>query len=465
MLPGVLSRGIGFFLLPLYTRILSPADYGVFDLFVIVGGFVSLTVAMEISQAIARFYPDAKKTGQGPHYASTGLWFSVLMYGLFLCVALPFSRELSLLISGVEGYEVAFRLALAYFFVNGVFLYVQSQLRWDLKSRQFAVTSMIVTVVTTVTSVFLAWFLSMGLSGILLGMISGVLLGGGYGLFQLRGTFFPYMNAAMLKEMLSFSLPLVPSGIFVFITYYADRIMINHYLGLDEVGIYGVGFRIASVIGLLIAGFQGALTPLVFNSYKNPETPSHIATIFQIFVALSLVIFTGLSLFAQEALVLMTTEPFYAAAPLVPLMVSSALLSAMYVFAPGISIAKKTHLIVWINLIAACINILMNVIFIPIWGVLGAAFSTFFANCAIFIMYMYFSQKYYTVPHDWRRIITVAALCGTIVLILAAFLPSEFSLSIFLVKISALVSVLFILYWSRIVDVGHILDVWRRDAA
>ena len=157
--------------------------------------------------------------------------------------------------------------------------------------------------------------------------------------------------------------------------------MINYYLSLEEVGLYGIGYRLASVSTLVLVGFQMALTPLVYKHYHEPETPHQLATIFRTFLAIAVVIFLILSLFADVALWILTTPAYYAASQVVVFLVPAILLSQMYIFAPGIGIAKKTHLFVWINAGGAILNIFFNWMLIPRVGYVGAGIATLMGVC------------------------------------------------------------------------------------
>jgi O-antigen/teichoic acid export membrane protein len=245
------------------------------------------------------------------------------------------------------------------------------------------------------------------------GMITGAFVGCIYGQWYLRNSFRFRFNWACLKEMLLFSAPLVPSGIAVFLSFYVDRMMINYYLSLDAVGLYGIGFRLASIVGLVMVGFQGALTPLVYSYYRREQTPQDIASIFRFFIAFSLVVFLAIGLFSQEILWLMTTPAYYTAASLVIYLVPAILLSNMYIFTPGIGIAKKTHLILWINLGGAILNIVLNWLLIPSFGTTGAAIAKLLGYACIFAAYMFFSQRLYHVPHNWVPLsLSVVSIAG-----------------------------------------------------
>jgi len=400
-IPSFFSRGIALILIPLYTRVLSPADYGALDLLLVFASLINLTIALEISQGVARFFSSEPNLESKQRYGQTAFLFTVACYSFFLAVTSLYSEELSLVVMATNKFESEFQIGLFYIWANGIFILVHNQFRWALRSKRYALTSLISSFITAIVSVWLAYFLSWGLKGLLYGMLTGVTVGCLYSLYYLHYLLKFQFDSKKLKDMLAFSSPLVLSGIAVFLSMYIDRIMINHFLSLSDVGLYGVAFRLASVVGLVMVGFRGALTPLIYKHYKEASTPQQLALIFRVFIAIALLFLLLLSLFSQEILELLVTESYYSIAPLMVLLASAILLSNMYIFSPGISIEKKTHLILWVNVVGALLNIMLNWIFIPLWGLSGAAFATLLGYCCSFCMYMMLGQYYYYIPHNW----------------------------------------------------------------
>jgi O-antigen/teichoic acid export membrane protein len=410
MVPAVVSRGLAIILVPLYTRALSPADFGSLDLLVVFATLVKLTVALEVSQAVARFYAAEPGAGRRVAYASTSWWFTVLTYSLFALAALWQAESLADLVMGRGGMASAFRIGVLYIWASGLFFLIQNQLRWELRSVPYAVTSGIMTIVTAAGALVAIYALGLGLEGLLWGMAAGAAAGAAYGLSRLQGSYRWRFDVAALREMLAFSLPLVPASIAVFVNTFADRLMVNHLLSVDAVGVYGIGFRIASVVGLVMVGFQAALTPLVYTYYRERDTPAILARIFRVFVAFALLLSLGLVLFAHEILAFMAPPAYASGASVIALLVPSVLLAQMSIFTPGIVIARKTHLILAITVAAAAANIMLNWLLIPVLDIDGAALATLLANAGAFAAYLVWSQRLYPVPH--RLLALGAAVAG-----------------------------------------------------
>jgi len=456
-IPTFFSRGLSFLLIPLYTRVLSPEDYGTLDLLLVFASFVNVTVALEVSQGVARFYRSESSAESKVAYASSGLWFTVFCYGLFLAVSLYFSEKLATFVMGDVSKETAFRIGVIYIFFNGIYQLIANQARWELKSSKYALISFVMSLLTAMVSVYLAYFLVWGLHGLLIGLTLGSVGGLFTGLWLLRNSFKPRLDIQRLKQMLLFSSPLVLSGISVIVSTYIDRVMISHYLSISDVGIYGIAFRLASVIGLLITGFRMAFLPLVYKNFESPETPQEISSVFRIFIALYLVIFFLLSVFSREIIVLMTTKEFYEASHLVPILVPAIMLSQMYFFAPGIGIAKKSHYLIWINLVGALLNTFLNWFLIPYMGVIGAAIATLIGYICIFTMYVSMSQRLYYVPHSWYRIICFSILFSCfLAIILFSGIGGALKLLVSIVLVS---SSLWMMLYFRLIDKKEIISL------
>lgn len=451
-LSNILSRGMSLLLLPLYTRVLSPVDYGALDILTITGNFVTLLITMEITQGFARMQSEVETESDRTAYASTTLWYLVGMYALFTVVALLLVDRLTMLLMGSPEWSGIVRLVILSIATNGVFYLLQAQLRWSLQTRNYAVVSLVVMLVTTCTSAFLVLVMKYGVAGIVCGQILGVIVGGWLSYAYSRTHFRMVFVWKKCREMLVFSIPLVPSSINVFIAFYLDRIAIKQLMTLGDVGLYGVGYRFASVVSILMIGINTSLTPLIYNRYKLESTPGEIARIFRYFLMLALPAVIMIAAFAREALILLTTANYYAAWTVTPVIACGILLSSMYIFMPGMDIAKKTKRISAINITAGLANIPLNFLLIPYLGIMGAALATLCSAMLMFTQYVYFSQKLYFVPHNWGRIVpailvTAAAIAGCLVMAYPAAMPIS---SVVAVKAGIALLVVALVVWLLI---------------
>ncbi len=150
--------------------------------------------------------------------------------------------------------------------------------------------------------------------------------------------------------------------------------------------------------------FQGAVTPLIYSRYQEVYAPAEIARIFRLFVFFALLVFVAISLFAREILMVLTAPAYHSAYVFVPFLVADQFLSGMYVFAPGLGIAKKTKYMAVINVCGAVFSVLITILLIYGMGLLGAAVAAVSKSLLMFIVQMKYSQKYYHVPHHYIKL-------------------------------------------------------------
>lgn len=416
-LSSIISRGLSVLVLPFYTRVLSPADYGALDMLSTVGALANLTVALEISQAVARYYPDSVSSTDKRRLSSTAFWFTFAMYGLFLIVTLSFSSVLNKFILGDFSFLKLFRLGLVWIVFDGLFYLIQNQFRWEFKSRQYAAISLLYSLATVGCGVGFAFVLRLGVAGVIAGQLVAAVLASCCGCWLLRNSLGWEFDWHKLGEMLNFSSPLVPAGVAVFISLYINRLALNSLTTLHEVGLFGMGIRLASMAGLLIVGIQGALTPLIYLHHREPGTPLQISKLFSWFVAIALVGCLALGLFANTILKLFTTPAYYEAAPTVILLAPAFLLSQMYIFTPGIAVAKKTHWQLWITVCSSLVSAGLNWGLIPLFSVAGAAWATLIAAFLHFFAWILASQRLYPIPFQWRPIILSTFLAVAVAMV------------------------------------------------
>jgi len=277
----------------------------------------------------------------------------------------------------------------------------------------------------------------MGVQGAVIAYISGALIFALIGAFILikHGSITTFFSFYILKKMLYFSLPLVPSSVAIFAQNYIDRIMITNFLSLEKLGIYSCAFQISSVLLLFITAFSMSLTPLIYNEYKKAATPKNIAKTLNIYLFCAFCAGLGLILFLPELFHLFIGKQYYGAYLVIPSLVMSIILSGLYIFTPGLAIRKKTKHIALINIIGMILNFVFNLILIPRYGIQGAAIATILSMLSVSLLYLYISQKYYKIPYFSKHVIIGTALFAififTIPLLDTLYIESIFRLDLY----------------------------------
>jgi len=424
VLPAALSSGVSFFLFPLYAHRFTPQQYGDLDLLLLTGTLIGFTVALEVYQAVGRYVTGESDERLRTGYASTGLFITVAMYSLFTMVFELLATPITHVLLGSHTSPGLLRVATAWMCVQGLLNFTQSQLRWQMRPRAFATASAVNGFGTAGSAALFVFGLHLEVRGALLGQLTGSSLALLYVAVATRKTFAFQFSLDKCRLLLLYSIPLVPSGVGVFLNLYADRLVIKHLRSVADVGIYGVAYRVATIVLLLLVGFQGAATPLILAGKDDPATPGDIARIMRVFWAMALSSFVALSLLATPMLRILAAGPYQSASNVVPFLVIASLFSGMYFFAPGLAIAKKTVTMAKLTAFSGVANLLLAIVLVPPLGIVGAGIATAATSLLWFVLLMRQSQRYYRVPHRWPPLVTAFTVVVVFVGIALALLPS-----------------------------------------
>lgn len=402
-LANLFTKGIGFIMIPIYTSYFSTKEYGIIDLLVITGSLLSIIIGLEIHQAVARFFPDAKNENEKKEIVSSALWSIIFLYIIFFILTMPFLEYISNYAFGSIKYTNTLIVALLSFGFNFIYFYVSAQLRWQLKSKQNVIVSFIYSLITAILTFILLKYFYLGINSVFVSQIIAATIGIILSYLYSKEYYGFVFKFEKLKSLLVFSTPLIFSSILVYAMLYIDRVMINYFLSTEDVGLYGIAFRFASITTLLTVGIQTALTPLIYNNYENSDTPISIAKLFHYFILVGAIFVSSLFIFSKDIVLLFANINYIDSYPIIPWLAISIIFSGIVNFAPGLFIAKKTKYMLYINIFAFVLNIVLNFILINNFGLLGAAYSTVISNLIYFLFYYFMGQKYYFIPYIWTK--------------------------------------------------------------
>lgn len=415
-----LTKGIGFLLLPIYTRILSPLEYGQFDLIVSIGAVLMVIFGGEFHQSVMRFFNDSglsKRERKGVlGTAMLGLLFGYILllsvvgvlYLLFLNSRLPSSLQ-----SIFTTYSIGW-LVLYYFAISAFNLALVS-LRALLLSRVVALLSLVSALSTASLGVYFVTVLKLGFMGLVLAQLCTTSFLSAFIFIYLKQEITFQIQFAHIGRMLRYSLPLIPSSLAVVLSVNLDRVMLGYLETIETVAIYGVGARLASIVVLMSTGLQMSLSPLIYKHKKDPNTPQKIAKLLQYFSLLSFLMIFLFAVFGVTLSEFIAGEHYSLSGSVFPILAAASLFNMVFLFFPGLQIAEKTGALAKINLVGVGVNFLLNFVLIVLLGVLGAALATLLTAIYIAVRVVRKSQIYFPIPIPLRTVsvsvVGVFAIC------------------------------------------------------
>lgn len=407
---NLFSKGFSIIILPLYTRVLSQEDYGNLDLIFIFSTFILNIFSLQIMQAVARFTSDQKSKSDLRQLFSTAFWFLLIAYILFSVLFVFFKQQINSLIFKPGLADNIYYLFILYTFINGIWILLLEQFRWELKTKEYSLISFIYALLNCILGYSFAYVMGWGFAGILYSIILALGIASIISAILLRKNFSIYMDIDILKKMLYLSAPLIPAALIGIFSIYASRLSINYFLSTADLGLYSVALKIASISSFLLVGIQGSLTPLVYHQYQNTDTPRKIALLFHLFTAVCLLFCLLITLFSKELLIFFTSTAYISAYAWIGILSISLLLNQFYIFFPGIGISKQTKLQLKVSIVTFIVSIVSNIFLVYQYQIWGAVMSSLLSSMTFFILWARNSQKKYFLKILWKHIIFIFIL-------------------------------------------------------
>lgn len=406
-LGGALSRLIQFLLLPLYTRVLLPADYGSLEIVYMVGNVLAILYGLLISSGFVRYYYERDDARYRQELLGSAVWFTFFFSAVFVALSFSFSNEIAGRIFDFSEGAFYFRLITVSTFITAHnqifynFLMVREKARW------YVTLNIVTLLISLVCAIFFVGFLGWGVKGVLLAQIIGFGIETVLLLLSLAVKNILVISFQRIKDMLKYSLPLIPLQVSSFILELSDRYFLKEYRGLDDVGLYALGYKFAAIVPLLVIQPLKGFTPYIFSLINTPEKCKQtLADFFRYYLAVVLFLALVISVFSREVIMVMADTSYYSSWTVVyALCISYVFYSSIVLVSYAVEIVKKNWItsIFWVC--AAGINIFLNSALIPRWGVMGAALATIASYFVILICYFAVVSRIYFVPFRYDRFI------------------------------------------------------------
>ncbi len=384
------SKILVFLMVRFYTDYLTPSDYSTADLIAQTANLLFPLVSLGITEGVFRFVLDSNTNKK-----------SVFTYGTLAITAgaLLFFAIVPLLrfVEDFHGFMwliILYTMAMSYHSLCAQFI------RAEGKTALFAVQGIINTaLVIALNILFLAVF-NMGVTGYVLSVVVADGLSTVFLIFKekLWRNLTLKLQKSVLVQMLKYSIPLIPTTVFWWITSVSDRYMVNGFIGSEANGIYAISYKLPTLLTIVSSVFMqawqfSAVTEAEGDSKEHSEFFGNVWGSFQavMFLAGAVVI-----VLAKPAMKLLTTEEFYGAWEYIPLLAVSMVFTAFNSFVGTVYVVTKRSNISFITaFMGAAINILLNLVLIPSpLGVQGAAIATVISYVVVFIIRAVNSQKY-----------------------------------------------------------------------
>ncbi|HEY8103277.1 MAG TPA: lipopolysaccharide biosynthesis protein [Gaiellaceae bacterium] len=432
-LGGIVSRVIAVFLLPIYTRYLDPDDFGAVGVLIALSAVLVTILRAGISSAFFRFWFDSKEAAQRLLVLRTSFWFTMASATAGLAAGWILASPIADVLSLDDPWLV--RAAFVGIWAQMNYEQLTAVFRVEERSGLFVLASLANIAITVVTSVVLIVGYDQGALGLIVGNFTGTLavylLLLGYRRAQLGLSF----SRELLREMNRFGVPLVPAALALIAMNLGDRFFLVHFAGIEEVGRYEIGVRIASAMVLLITAFRMAWPAFAYSIDDDTEAKRTYAYVLTYLVVIASWLALALGVLSPWLVRVLATPAYYEGGRVVALLAFGGVAYAAYiVMAIGVGRAKRTQFNWVITGAAALVSVALNLALVPEYGMMGSAIAAAAAFSAMFLGMTWYAQRVFPTPYQWRRVATAAGT-GVALTLVGKLLDVPLAVAIVLVAV------------------------------
>lgn len=384
-------KGITFLTIPVFTRLLSTADYGIASLYTTWVGIFTIIIGLNLDVSITKGKYDFKDDYD--QFVSSVIFLSFLVFLAYILIFTLMGNKIQS-ITGFTGFLFYFMLLQAYFsFIRKSMI---TKFRVEYKYKKISIISILINIFGVILSIiFISYFFKdKAYIGKILG--SGVLIiifGIFFLFYMLRNGNNQFINKKYWKYALVLSIPLIFHSLSSIVNAQFDRIIINQYIGDSATGLYSFAYNVGMIMTVLTHALDQAWAPWVYEKMEE-ENFEDIKSKGRIYRDFYTVAYAGLLFFSPELIKIMANQSYWESLVIIPYIFAGYYFSFMYTMEVKTEFFyRKTNLISVGTVISAIINIILNFIFVPKFGYIAAAVTTSISYLCLFVFHYLITSK------------------------------------------------------------------------
>ena len=407
----IIPPAVGFALLPVYIAYTSKDEYGIIASMQILHTLCYVIFLLALDLAIVRIYHDYdkeydKKVLLGTIFICTSC--SSLIFGTILIIFNSYVNYLFVKIPFYPYYAITIGTAiLSTFSVIPLVYYQIIQ-----NAKRFVYLSFLFFLLTPVLTLYFVVVEKEGAIGYLKGdLFSKLIIAPIFIIISLHIVELKFCIRKFINTI-KFSLPMIPGILSAWMLNLSDRVIIEKYFSLGELAQYSVAFKISSIILLLFGAVNMAYVPYFYEKAKQPDQTSakNVLSFFN-YIFVTVIIYGSfyLALYSNDIIGILLDSRYHSITFLIPIFVISVVLNLITGFINLMfNQHKKSIQLMLITLLGAVVNVILNYLLIPKYGLYGAAFTTLISSTLIFLFSLIFSRKYYYIKFKYKLIISTS---------------------------------------------------------
>jgi len=418
---SVISKAVSFLLIPLYTQFLTGYEVGIIVLLEVVEALYNSAAPLGLINSLWRFFHIERERGKEKELmASNYLFILAVNVLLFLALAAG-SHWVARVYLSNGAYSTILRWFFLALFLGLSRVFLLSLLRIYEKAVQFIVLAIADFVILLALSIWFVAGLGLGIEGViyakviasaLMFLLTAAYVGRRYG-FR--------FETSIVRRSIRYGFPLIAHGVALLVLALSDRVLIKQLISVESSGVYGISYKFGMMMNMvLVTPFVQAWQPLMFRLEKQPNQKETYQRVALHFIQIAVIAWLVISVVSKYLVWLSSPEQYYGGIIIIPWIAFSYLLYGWQnIFKAGALLNNETGKIARYTTLSAILNVALNLVIIPEWGLQGAAVTTVISYLLMVILVYKLSQESLPVQWRWQKMMIILLLGATFVVVSA----------------------------------------------
>ena len=430
---SIISFIISIIVLPIYTRLMSPEEYGITIVFVLFGKLVAGFFHFSLHDASYRYYFDYKnqiKIFKTLNF--TNFFFVLVSFSICFIIISPLTKYFSSYVFDGQLTNLV-DLSLISGFFDYIFLYFMTLLTAQVRANEHSIITLIYYLLNSGFSIVIMLVFSLTFMGRIYGIILSQIISIILLIYLCRNLFLPKISKKYFYKSIRYSFPYYPIMLLGVSQNYLDKTILSSSKGNASLGQYTIGVNFAVILKQVMDAVSKAWNPFFLTKAKENTELSRSSIIEKFYLMCVVFMTVGLSItyFAEEAIKILTTKEYHIAIWITPIYIFFYLFAIMgYLTNMQLSIAEKMKYLIPGSVVSASINIILNFTLIPKYGMIGAAITAAVTSLVTQLFLFYYGMKVFPLNIGKRKLFSLYILLAFFTL--PAYFLYALEISVFL---------------------------------
>jgi O-antigen/teichoic acid export membrane protein len=414
----MVGRFLNFLLVPLYTNLFLPKEYGIQSQVYVFISILNIILLFGMDTAYMKYAVNVKNSDEDKNNFSTP-YLTVMIVSFFICLlVILLQNPIFYLLSIPSGYNYIIFYTSLILFLDSLTIIPFVKLRIERRAKKFALFKILGIILNITLNYVLIVKLNWHLEAIFISNLASSALT----LILLFPSIFRslkfYIDIPVLKKLLKFGLPFLPAGLSSIMIQGIDRPILTKLTNLNIAGIYSANYKLGIFMMLFVSMFQYAWQPFFFQNSQEENIKQVFSKILTYFTIAGSLILIFLSLFIDDIVKFhlfgkgtLIGHEYWSGLIIVPIILFGYLFNGIYyILSAGMFIEEKSFYIPVITGIGAAINVGVNFLLIPLWGIVGAAIATLASYLIMAVAVYKITQRFYKINYEKAKVIKTISL-------------------------------------------------------